>query len=255
MEAREVIRRKKRRRMVQRFIDTHAEVILGAFAAVAVLCAAALITAAHGLGKEQNAVAITTQPEPAQVETQKQEQYLPQYRDPLNYEYPFNTMSADWGAEDVEGFTLYEIPEEYRRTGGALPEVVQVYTYCLCRENGVDFATVLAMIEVESGYKWNAESGVAYGYLQIVPEYHAERMERLHVGDILNPYGNIRTGIDYMKELLDKYGGSYGKALTAYHYGPTGAQREFFSKGAENSSYSERVAEIAERIEPGREEE
>ena len=48
--------------MVQRFIDTHAEVILGAFAAVSVLCAAALITAAHGLGKAQNAAAITTQP-------------------------------------------------------------------------------------------------------------------------------------------------------------------------------------------------
>lgn len=55
--------------------------------------------------------------------------------DPDNYIYPFNTMSADWGVEVYEqGYKYFEIPDEYVRSGGCFPEVVQVYLWCLCRE-------------------------------------------------------------------------------------------------------------------------
>ena len=50
----------------------------------------------------------------------------------------FDTMSADWGGEE-DGFVLYEIPEEYSRTGGYFPEKMQVYTYCVCKQYGVRY--------------------------------------------------------------------------------------------------------------------
>ena len=49
----------------------------------------------------------------------------------LNYTYPYNTMSADWGSEVYEdGFRYYEIQQEYKDAGGCFPEIVQVYLWC-----------------------------------------------------------------------------------------------------------------------------
>lgn len=167
---------------------------------------------------------------------------------PENYQEPFNRMSMDWGSDDLEGFEPYRVPKQYAEVGGLLPEVVQVYTHSLCKEYGVDYEIILAIIEIESAYQWDAESGIAYGYMQIVPEYHAERMERLHITDITDPYQNIRTGIDYLAELVKRYDGNYEKALTAYRWGPTGADQDYFSKGQQGCEYSEKVLKIADRV-------
>lgn len=167
--------------------------------------------------------------------------------DPYRTIAPFNTMSADWSGEDVKGFVYYEIPEEYAYYGGLLPQIVQVYTYILCNDLEVDYETILAMIETESAYKWDARSGSgAVGYMQIVPQYHTERVAGSD--GLENPYQNIRAGIEYMHELLEIYGGNYEKALTAYRYGQTGAQNKFFSTGQTGCEYSETVLEAADRI-------
>ena len=61
----------------------------------------------------------------------------------------FDTMSMDYGGEE-DGFVFYEIPEEYQATGGYFPEEAQIYTYCLCKQYGVRYSLVVAMIERES---------------------------------------------------------------------------------------------------------
>lgn len=169
-------------------------------------------------------------------------------RDPDNNTYPFNRMSADWGSDDVEGFTLYQIPAGYKINWGKLPEVAQVYAFCICKQYGIDIDVVIAVIEVESGYRWDADSGEGKGYMQIVPAFHEDRMNRLNVTDIMDPYQNIRTGIDYLSELLGKYDGDYAKALTAYRWGPTGAYADYFSAGVYSCAYSEKVLGVVDRI-------
>lgn len=213
---------------------------------VAIGTVAALLLWAVLPGRKEEVLEAETMP-PAAVKTEASSAPT-KPMDPENFQWPFNTMSADWGGEDLEGFTLYEIPADYKRTGGTLPEVVQVYTYCLCRDYEVDFCTVLAVIEVESGYQWQASSGTAVGYMQISPKWHQERMERLGFADVMNPYWNIKTGIDYLAELLGRYDGNYSKALTAYCWGPSGAYDTFFRKGVEGSEYSQEVQERAEQI-------
>ena len=84
-----------------------------------------------------------------QVRTWQQEQDT----EPDKYAV-FDTMSADWGGEE-DGFILYEIPEEYSRTDGYFPEKMQVYTYCVCKQYGVRYDLVVALIEKESGYKFD----------------------------------------------------------------------------------------------------
>jgi hypothetical protein len=170
-------------------------------------------------------------------------------KDDYRNTYPFNTIPSDWENDDAEDFVCYSIPEEYSRYGGVLPEIVQMYTYSLCNQNGIDYETILAMIEYESGYKWDARSEAgALGYMQIMQKWHTDRMQNLGVYDIENPYQNIETGIDIMREMLEKYENNYEKALTAYHWGPTGAQQRFFSAGQDGCEYSDSVLEIAKRI-------
>lgn len=243
MEARKVIARKKRRRAVEKMVERYAGAVIVAVVLVAAVGLFEFLTAGSAKGgpqevKEQEVLTVDTQ----------EEEPLDAYTDPDNFIEPFNSMSADWGADDVEGFTLYQIPPEYKCSWGKLPGMVQVYTFCLCREYGVDYETVLAIIEKDSGYKWDAKSAVAYGYMQIIPEYHYDRMERLHVSDIRDPYGNIKIGIDYLAELVEKYNGNYDKALTAYRWGVTGAYEDFFSTGEASSPYSKEIVKIADRI-------
>lgn len=43
------------------------------------------------------------------------------------------------------------------------------------------------------------------GYMQISADWHTERMNKLGVDNLYDPYGNILVGADYLRELLDTY--------------------------------------------------
>lgn len=170
----------------------------------------------------------------------------------LNYVYPYNTMSADWGAEVYEeGFKYYEIPQEYKDAGGVFPEVVQVYLWCECKEYGVDYYTALALIELESGYKWDktGDNGNSKGYMQIYEKWHIERMDAEGVTDLYNPYQNIRVGLNYLREIQDKYLSSSGEncVLMVYNMGESTAKKLWKDK-IYSSEYSRSVLKRAQEL-------
>lgn len=164
----------------------------------------------------------------------------------------FDSMSRDWGGEE-EGFVFYEIPPEYEKNGGYFPEIMQIYTYCLCRQEGVSYPLIVAMIERESGYRFDCigDDGQSSGYMQIMEIYHSDRMEEMNCTDLMNPYQNVRVGISLMKDLIEKYG-TIQDALAAYNYGETGARRHLWSKGIYVYEYNEgimnRMREIEEEL-------
>lgn len=175
---------------------------------------------------------------------------LPRHDSPdvAHLEPPFNSMSKDWGVGDLDGWWHYEIPEEYKRTGGELPDLVQVYLYCLCKQAQVDYPMVLALIEVESGYHYDAvsEDG-GIGYMQIRYEAHKDRLGDGAEETLKNPYTNIHVGMEYLKELSDRFI-SKDEVLTAYNYGVTGAYKNFWNDGVYSSPYSDKVLAIRDRI-------
>lgn len=155
-------------------------------------------------------------------------------------EYPFNLMSHDWSGDDLEGWKPYQIPEEFERTGGCLPECMQKYIYIISSQNDVDYTLVLAMIEIESSYRWDAVSEChAVGYMQIVEEWHHDRMKRLSADNLSNPYFNVMVGIDYMAELLEKY--PVDVALGVYNMGWKAA--DLWEESRQITGYAERVME------------
>lgn len=165
----------------------------------------------------------------------------------------FDAMPENWG-DDADGFVFYEIPEEYDRTGGYFPENMQVYTYCICEQYGVRYDLVVALIEKESGYTFDkiGDDGHSIGYMQIYEEWHRDRMERLNVTDLKNPYQNVLVGIDYLSELIERYG-TIQDALAAYNYGEQGAKRNLWKKGIYVYEYNQtimsRMKEIGEELE------
>ena len=163
--------------------------------------------------------------------------------------YPFNLMSHDWGADDVAGWKPYQIPAEYEKAGGYLPECMQQFTYIICQQNGVDYALVLAIIEVESGYKWDAYSKEgSQGYMQVNVKWHEDRMKRLNVDNVENPYFNIMVAADYLAELQGRFD-TEAEVLTAYNYGVSGAYKHVWNKGLTETEYSKAVQQAKQRIE------
>lgn len=163
--------------------------------------------------------------------------------------YPFNLMSHDWGADDVAGWEPYQIPAEYEKAGGYMPECMQQFTYIICQQNGVDYALVLAIIEVESGYKWDAYSKEgSQGYMQVNVKWHEDRMKRLNVDNVESPYFNVMVAVDYLAELQGRFD-TEAEVLTAYNYGVSGAYKHVWNKGLTETEYSKAVQQAKQRIE------
>lgn len=181
---------------------------------------------------------------------QEKEQLVIEQTDSGIDEYAvFDCISADWGSDDLEGFVYYELPEEYAKKG-YFPEKMQIYTRCLCRQYDVPYALVLALIERESGYEFDktGDGGDSKGYMQIYETYHTDRMEKLGCNDLMNPYQNVRVGIDFLSYLLKKHG-TIQDALAAYNYGETGAKKHLWSKGVYVYSYNSEIMQRMKEIE------
>ena len=107
--------------------------------------------------------------------------------------------------------TLYEVP---------LDEELQLHIISEAEAHGIDPAIVVAMAWKESTYNPEAigDNGSSFGLLQVQPRWHSSRMEKLGCPDLLDPYQNVTVGIDYLCELVSRYG-DLGAALTGYNQG------------------------------------
>lgn len=181
------------------------------------------------------------------VELSQTEQYIKQQTEEQTQKESGNT------AIETDGFVFYQIPEEYQKTGGELPEEVQRYIYDLCKEEGVRYALILAMIEKESGYKQDriGDGGESVGYMQVMQKWHEQEMDEIGITNLNDPYENIRFGVCYMKKLINRYG-TIQDALTVYNYGENGANEYLWSNGiyvyAYNTEIIQRMKEIEEEL-------
>ena len=118
---------------------------------------------------------------------------------------------------------------------------------------------VTAVIQVESSFDPEAYSPKgACGLMQLTPlvwqAYNPDSVcngrhrpgERNHGRDcIYNTEANIATGVRYLKELIDYYGGETGRALEAYNAGLTNVDLEQFRpKYLETRAYLGRIGKL-----------
>lgn len=86
----------------------------------------------------------------------------------------------------------------------------------------IDPALVKAVIAVESCFDPDAVSRVgASGLMQLMPATASE----LGVQNIFNPEENIRAGVRYLRQMLERFGNNTRLALAAYNAGPSAVER------------------------------
>lgn len=97
-----------------------------------------------------------------------------------------------------DGYLRDDLPMDYE---------TQMLLYGACLEFGVEYDLALAVIEQETNFKnIMGDGGSAYGYFQIWPKWHSDRMEELGVTDLNDPESNFRVGCHFLRECIDKYG-------------------------------------------------
>ena len=159
--------------------------------AIAVLTVLAAMIVARTAAGDDNIQAIEPQQittadwqqvEPAQqiIETREPEARVEEITEPA---YIPSTEAAEGCISEAE---LIAITEEVGAMYDICPELLQ------------------ALVERESTFYINATNGNCKGLAQISTRWHTERMERLGVTDIYEPYGNILVAADYLRELFDE---------------------------------------------------
>jgi len=99
------------------------------------------------------------------------------------------------------------------RVGNGYQELIEWHA----ANNQVRPELVRAVIQVESGYNRYAQSRKgAMGLMQLMPSTAA----RMGVRDPYDPAQNIRGGVTYLRQLLNRYNDNEELALAAYNAGP-----------------------------------
>jgi soluble lytic murein transglycosylase-like protein len=110
--------------------------------------------------------------------------------------------------------------------------------------NGVDPALLHGLIQQESGFDPNAQSGAgAMGLTQLMPGTASS----LGVSNPMDPSESVEGGARYLSQLLRQFGGNTVDALAAYNAGP-GAVEQYggVPPYAETQSYVSKVLGYAE---------
>lgn len=127
------------------------------------------------------------------------------------------------------------------------PELQQAL-YDAAQYAGIPYTLALAVVHQESGYRnVMGDGGESYGYMQIQEKWHKDRMQKLGVDDLMDPYSNFLVGCTLLGDLLRNNDGAIHMALMAYNMGQAGAER----CGKSESAYSRAVVRYMEDLENG----
>ena len=150
------------------------------------------------------------------------------------------------------GETAYVVPQtESIRTTRSIVDGVKSSLYDeLIREharlNGIRTDLVRAVVQVESGFNaWAKSPKGAMGLMQLMPE----TMREFGVRDAYNPGENIRGGVAYLKQLLDRYSNNEVLALAAYNAGPGAVDKhgQTVPPYRETQDYVSKIGKISAR--------
>lgn len=110
------------------------------------------------------------------------------------------------------------IKEPAKKSSG--PDFTDLYDHVISEaseRHGISFSLLKALIKTESDFDPLAVSSAgARGLMQLMPE----NIEAFKIKDPFDPRENIMGGTQYLKQLINRFGGKLPLALAAYNAGP-----------------------------------
>ena len=103
-----------------------------------------------------------------------------------------------------------------------------------------------AMAFRESSYNTNVVNGSCIGLMQVSEKWHKDRMERLGVESLYDPYGNMLVAADYLTELFGE-DSDIGYVLMTYN-GDSDAEA-FYECKADLSEYANDILALSAELE------
>jgi soluble lytic murein transglycosylase-like protein len=145
----------------------------------------------------------------------------------------------------------YAVPaaESVRATRYATEERGRIYDALIVEHatrSNVRADLVRAVVQVESAFDPAARSPRgALGLMQLMPA----TIREFGVSDPFDPADNVRAGVAYLRQLLDRYKNNETLALAAYNAGPAAVDRhgQTVPPYAETRDYVTRVNEVSGR--------
>src|SRR6266850_3845697 len=113
------------------------------------------------------------------------------------------------------------------------------------RMNNVRTDLVRAVVQVESAFNPNARSPKgAMGLMQLMPS----TAQQFGVRNPFNPIENIRAGVAYLRQLLDRYSNNEELALAAYNAGPGAVDKhnQTVPPYRETKNYVKQISQITQ---------
>lgn len=181
--------------------------------------------------------------EPQKIETTKISIIVIQPEEPIQIEEDI-FEEEETEVEIVEETPESEITETQQKTYTS-KEKIDIFITEVAQRYDLDPNLIRAIVEHESKYNPNAENGQYKGLMQVGYKWHSKRMAKLGVTDILDPYGNLLVGCDYLSDLLDRYDDP-SLALMAYAAGDKAAQEEYNTTGPSN--YAKQILQRAQEL-------
>jgi soluble lytic murein transglycosylase-like protein len=125
---------------------------------------------------------------------------------------------------------------------GRVPDNINELVEQTASRHQVDPELIRAIIRVESGYDAKAVSNKgAMGLMQLIPA----TAHRFGVANPFDPKQNLEGGVNYLKYLLDQFGGDLNLSLAAYNAGEHTVQRSGGIPAiAETQNYVRKVTNI-----------
>lgn len=116
---------------------------------------------------------------------------------------------------------------------------------------GISPILLQAIARVESQYTTDlTNSSGAVGICQVVPKYNKDRMDRLGITDLKNPYYNMVLCAEYIKDMrtLSPYGNDQNFIIMSYHAGINGATSKYEKNMSTDyvTSVSQTIKELEE---------
>lgn len=103
-----------------------------------------------------------------------------------------------------------------------------------------------AMAFRESSYRTDVKNGSCIGLMQVSEKWHTDRMARLGVDSLYDPYGNMLVAADYLSELFEEYE-DVGVVLMTYN-GDSDAEAFSYCE-AELSDYADDILTLSAELE------